>query len=473
MPAAPAKEGDGMNLDELQRQGITIHAPIDVLVTGGGTAGSVAAIAAAREGARTLLVEDLGFLGGTQTAALVTPQMPNVLAGEPLNAGIDLEIHRRLSALGESGRWKDGNPGWFNPEMLKHVLDDLVFEAGAAVSFFTRFEDVIMEDGRVAGIVVLTKSGRRALPASRIIDATGDGDVAAKAGVPFDSGDSATKRNQPFSVRFHLGNVDLARFAEYLEALGPADILREAEGSKVPLIHAAMTWDGNWPLAPVFKRAIADGVLRESDGNYFQLFTMAGRPGELAFNCPRISEDIDGTSVDCLSAAMRTGRLAIRRYVEFCRRYLPGCETAYLAFSAPMVGVRETRRIHGEYCLTTEDVLSARKFADAVARSNYPVDVHRNPGEKGGGLHKIKAGDWYEVPYRCLVPLQVENFLVAGRCLSASFEAQGSVRVQSNCRAMGQAAGLAAALSLRQGVSPRGLDGVALRRELVQRGARL
>jgi hypothetical protein len=200
---------------------------------------------------------------------------------------------------------------------------------------------------------------------------------------------------------------------------------------------------------------------------------MAGRPGELAFNCPRIAEHTDGTDIEHLSAAMRSGRRAIRRYVEFCRRYLPGCEQGYLVLSAPMVGVRETRRIMGEYVLTAEDVLAGRRFPDAVARSNYPIDIHRDPGEEGGGLRHLPPGTFYEIPYRCLVPRGVDNLLTAGRCLSASFAAQGSVRIQSNCRALGEAAGLAAALSLRQGVAPRALDGAMVRAELQARGGRL
>lgn len=452
---------------------IPIFRKVDVLVVGGGTAGAVAAIAAARAGVHTLVMEDLGFLGGTQTGALVTPQMPNLIHGEPLNGGIDLEIHRKMASKNESGSWKDGNPGWFNPEALKFLLDDLVEEAGASFMFFTRFEDVCMEGEKIAGIVASMKSGRQIILADRIIDATGDGDVAFKAGVPFESGDSKNKRNQPFSVRFQLGAVDLESFASFLESLGPADVFRTPLSGHVPLIHTAMVWGSGWPLEPLFKQAVEDGILLPSDGNYFQVFTMPGRPGEVAFNCPRISDNIDGTNPVHLSDAQRKGRKAIQRYVAFCRRYLPGFANAYLVLSAPMVGVRESRRILGEYYLTTEDVLSGKKFEDAIARSNYPIDIHRNPGEEGGGLIKLPQGSFYEIPYRCLVPQKVENLLIAGRCLSASFEAQGSVRIQSNCRAMGEAAGLAAALSIQANITPRKLDGKKLRKELILRGGRL
>jgi hypothetical protein len=247
----------------------------------------------------------------------------------------------------------------------------------------------------------------------------------------------------------------------------------EAEGTAVPLVHTAMVWGKGWTLEPLFRKAVGEGVLQESDGNYFQAFSMAGRPGEMAFNCPRIARDVDGTDPFHLTRAQVKGREITRRYVEFCRRYLPGFEDAYLVFTAPMVGVRESRRVRGEYYLTVEDVLGGRKFDDAVCRNNYPLDIHRDREDDKLKIIKLPPGEYHEVPYRCLVPLAVENLLVAGRCLSASFEAQSSVRIQSNCRAMGEAAAVAAAMSIRSGIPPRRVDGSALRGLLRAQGANL
>ena len=444
---------------------------VDVLVVGGGTAGAVAGIAAAREHVSALVVEQFGWLGGTQTGALVTPMMPNHIDGVPLNAGIDAEICDRLIALRQSGVWRDGNRGWFNPESLKYVLEQMSIEAGTELLYYTFVDEVIVEDGAVVGVVVTNKSGRARIRAKRVIDATGDADVAVKAGVPVEVGEAGTGKNQPFSVRFQLGNVDLPRLAAFLRSLGRHEVMDTAEGSDVPLVHTAMVWGGGWTLEPLFRQAVADGVLRESDGDYFQAFTMAGRPGELALNCPRITGEIDGTDAFHLTRAQIRGREITQRYLEFCRRYLPGCEDAYLVLTAPMVGVRESRRIRGEYYLTIDDVLGGRKFDDAICRNNYPLDIHRDPKDTKPSLVKLPPGEYHEVPYRCLVPLGVEQLLVAGRCLSAAFEAQSSVRIQPNCRAMGQAAALASAMSLRQGITPRALDGVALREALRARGA--
>lgn len=458
---------------EIESQHIPLLREVDILVVGGGTAGAVAGIAAAREGMQTLLVEQLGFLGGTQTGALVTPMMPNQVQGKPLNAGLDLEINRWLNAIHESGVWKDGNPGWFNPEALKYVLEKMSIEAGVELLYYTFFEDVIMEENRVQGVVVVNKAGRAAILAKRTIDCTGDADVAYRAGVPTDSGDPKTDLNQPFSVRFHLGNVNLKRLADFLKSLGPHDVMEEAEGSKVMLIHSAMVWGKGWTLEPIFRKAVEDGLLQKSDGNYFQFFSIPGRPGELAFNCPQISTEIDGTNPFHLSLAQIRGREIVQRYVNFCRKYIPGCEEAYLVFTASLVGVRESRRIRGEYYLTVEDVLGGKKFPDAIARNNYPLDIHCDQEDEKLKIVRLPEGVYHEIPYRCLVPVNVENLLVAGRCLSASFEAQSSVRIQTNCRAMGEAAAVACAMSIRQNIPPRNIDGRELRAKLIEKGANL
>jgi hypothetical protein len=247
----------------------------------------------------------------------------------------------------------------------------------------------------------------------------------------------------------------------------------EAEGSDVPLIHTAMVWGKGWTLEPLFRKAVSEGVLQESDGDYFQVFSMAGRPGELAFNCPRIVGDIDGSDPFHLTRAQIASRDMIRRYETFVKSYLPGFENAYVAFTAPMVGVRESRRIQGEYYLTVDDVVGGKKFDDAICRNNYPLDIHREESMNKLRVLRPPEGDYHEVPYRSLVPLGVEDLLVAGRCLSASFEAQSSIRIQTNCRAMGEAAAVASAMSLNRGLHPRQLNGRELRDELRRLGGSL
>ena len=458
---------------DIAGQNIPVIRSVDLLVVGGGTAGAVAAIAGAREKIRTLVVEQFGHLGGSQTGALVTPMMPNHIGQIPLNGGIDAEINTLLVAEGESGVWRDGNAGWFNPEMLKGTLERMAIGAGAELLYYSMVEDVVLDGSAVRGIVIANKAGRSAILAKRTIDCTGDADVAYRAGVPCESGHPSTGRNQPFSVRFHLGNVDLGRFGSFLKEFPRYDVLSEAKGSHVPLIHTAMVWGKGWPLEPIFRKGVDDGVLQESDGDYFQVFSIAGRPGELSFNCPRIRDDVNGTDPFHLTGAQVKGRAIIERYLRFARSYLAGCEDAYVVLAAPMVGVRESRRIRGEYYLTVEDVLGARKFEDAICRNNYPLDIHRDPKEDKGMVQRLPEGEYHEIPYRCLIPLERDDLLVAGRCLSASFEAQSSVRIQSNCRAMGEAAAVACAESLRRNIAPRALDGRTVRALLRERGGSL
>ena len=460
-------------LQSFLEQRIPIVQDVDIIVVGGGTAGAVAGVAAGREGLKSLVVEQFGFLGGSQTAALVTPMMPNQVDMIPLNGGIDFEINSRLIDLRESGVWKDGNRGWFNPETLKVVLEQMNLEAGTELLYYTYFEDVIMEGADVRGIVVVNKAGRGAILAKRTIDCTGDADVAFRADAPCEVGDPESGLNQAFSVRFNLGNVDLKRFADFLRSLGRHDVLENPEGSDIQLIHTAMVWNKGWTLEPLFRKGVEEGVLKESDGNYFQAFTMAGRPGELALNCPRISSDTSGADPFHLTMSQIKGRQIIQRYVSFFRKYLPGCENAYLVMTAPMVGVRESRRIRGEYYVTVDDVLGAKKFEDAILRNNYPLDVHSDKEKSQAQSGKLPPGEYHEVPYRSIVPLKVDQLLVAGRCLSASFLAQSSIRIQSNCRAMGEAAAVASALSIHKRLSPRQLDGIQLRKRLIEKGGKL
>ncbi|MEM2885199.1 MAG: FAD-dependent oxidoreductase [Thermoproteota archaeon] len=432
----------------------------DVLVVGGGTAGSVAAIAAARNGAETLVVEQFGFLGGSASAALVTPMMPNHVDGKPLCAGISEEIQERLAAEGEAVL--QGGTWWFNPEALKYVLEEMVLEAGARILYHACFSEPVLDGPRIAGAFFESVSKRIGISGKVVVDCTGDAAVAYRAGAPCVSGRAKDGANQAMSLRFLVGNVDLRRLAQFLNSLDPS------AGASPPLIHVAMAWNRGDKLQLVFEEAVRDGVLRREDGEYFQAFSVPGRPNEMAFNCPRIHGNMRPTDALHLTQAQIEGKRAISRLLKFLRRYVPGFEESYLVATAPLLGIREGRRIVGEYVLTAEDCASARKFDDAVARNRYPVDIHL-PGEKIG--EPLPPGEYHEIPYRCLLPKGVENLLVAGRCISATFEAQSAIRVQPPVRMVGEAAGTAAALCAKLGTTPRKLSGTLLRSVLRENGA--
>jgi len=456
---------ESIDLDEAKRM-VPIIADVDILVVGGGTAGSVAGIASARNGADTLIVEQMGFLGGTATAGLVYPMMPNHIRGKPLCAGISSEIQDRLAKADEGGKDFWGNDGWFNPEALKYVLEDMAVANGCRLLYHTFASTPILKSDAVRGVIIETKEGRRAVLSKITIDATGDADIAIKAGVPFESGRKEDGLCQPMSLRFMVGNIDLKRFAAFMTKIDPEREYR------LPWLECWMVPGRKDPLEAVFEGAIDDGVLERDDASYFQGFAAPGRPGEMGFNCPRIIGNLKGHSALDLTEAEVQGRKRILRYMRFFRKYLEGFENAYLSQTAALVGVRESRRILGEYVLTAEDYFQRRKFDDAVARNRYPIDIHLPQG--GTQLSKpFEEDEYHEIPYRCLVPLGVEDLLVAGRCLSATFEAQASVRIQPNMRAIGQAAGTAATICSKEGIKPRELDGKRLRAVLRSQGAYL
>jgi FAD dependent oxidoreductase len=443
----------------------------DVIVVGGGTAGAIAGISSARAGARTLVVEALGSLGGSGTNAQVTPLMRNVSSGQNLNRGITDDLKSRLIARGDGAVDSNKNDNWFNPEGMKFVLERMLVEAGGQILYHSQFVAPVVNDGRVSSIVVHNKDGLCRLEAKSFIDSTGDADLCVRAGVPFDAGDGDGV-HQSMSLRFILGGVNLERLCGFLAHHGQGQ-----ESAK--FMHFWMVWDKKSSLEPLFKQAVADGVLLERDGDYFQGFSVPGMPGCISFNCPRLDAEInDGADAWTLSRAQVDGKLAIDRLLHFCRRYLEGCEDSFIASYAPMVGVRETRRVRGEYLLTLEDILECKRFDDAICRNHYPVDIHTPRGkklvhERTGDYPYFKPDAFHEIPFRSIIPLGLENVLVPGRCASATFEAQSAIRVQQNCHSMGEAAGLAAAWMSSRGIGAKAVDGLELREALKAQGANL
>ncbi len=433
----------------------------EVLVVGGGPAGIAAAVASARQGARTLLIERYGFLGGTATAALVGPFMTSydIEGQDPIIEGIYKEIVDRMVDLGQAidpagvkgftayggyHRYGHEHVTPFDPEALKFVAQEMALEAGVALRFHTAFLDSLVEEGTIEGIICASKSGLEAFLAEVVIDTTGDGDVAARAGAPYSKGRPADGRLQPVSLFFRVGNVDDAAVQAYIDA------------------H---------PDDPGFVRLLEQA--REREGfthtkGHLTLFRTP-RPGEWWCNVSRV-HGVDGTEPAQLTRAEIEGRRQVLYLVDFMQGYVPGFDRCYLLDTGAQVGVRETRRIMGEYVLTADDVFAARRFPDAIARVSFPIDIHDVSG--GGGFFEgPRKGPYYTIPYRCLVPLQVENLLVAGRPISATHEAHGSLRVMPPCFATGQAAGTAAALALETDLPPRRVDVTLLRASLQQQGA--
>ncbi len=445
-------------------------APFDVLVVGGGNAGCAAALAAARNGARTLLVERYGFLGGTATASMVGPWMTFHSGEERIVGGIAQEIVERLVARGASpGHIHDASDYVptitpFDPEAHKALLFEMMGEAGVELLLHAYFLDALhAADGSVRGARFATVGGPREYVAALTIDATADAFVAASAGVALQQGD-ARGRVQPASLMFRLSHVDLAATAAYLRArpeqmrssLPPAERNAQALSAVAGLYEL---WDA------ARERGEVD-VPRE-----LVSFFISPYPDEVTVNMTRVV-DIDPLDPDDLTRAEVEARAQVTQLFDFFRKNVPGFERARIAATATQIGIRESRRIVGEYTLTRDDVLSGRTFSDAVARSAYPIDIH-NPSGSGTQTFRLPPGAAYEIPYRCLVPQRVDALLVAGRCISTTHEALASTRLTPTVMTLGQAAGTAAALAVRHGQQPRAVAPEELRARLERDGVDL
>lgn len=431
----------------------------DLIVTGGGSSGVAAAVSASNNGCSTLLIEKMGFLGGASTASLVTPMMRNMISpNENLTEGLYSEVLSRLSLSGDAATHEDGNPGWFNPEVMKCVLDDICYESKVKTLFDTVVTNVDTEKNKITSIKCFNKSGFSSFSSKYFVDATGDADIAAMAGVSFSLGDSENlclyelgclnekkHKHQAMSLRFIMSNVDIDLLADWLAEIDPDsgvfNISRSDNGQL--LLTTAHTWEErDWKLRPYLEQAIKDRLIENEDAAYFQLFSIPGQKTSVGFNCPRIYSEkpLDTLDMWDLSYAQRMGRKQILRIAEFSKKYLKGFEDAYISQIAPALGVRDSRRIDGRYKLTEEDIFNAKKFADPIAKSNYPVDIHSQ--EKGKSeLKSLSEHDYYEIPAESLIPKEINNLLVVGRSVSATFKAQASLRIQPNCWAMGETAG--------------------------------
>lgn len=450
---------------------IPVSYSAQVTVVGGGPAGVCAAIAAARNGAKVLLVESGNCLGGMATRGQVNPFMTcyDKDGENMIIRGLFEEIVKRLIKRGGAihpGKIPTGSAFTsyiivghkhvtpFDAEILKLVLDEMCHEAGIQVLFHTQFIAPVMENERITGLILATKAGLRMAKTELVIDCSGDADVAARAGVPCEMGDAASGRIQPATMFFRIGNVD----SKKLEA--DIDANRDNFFRKDSVNYRSLHWrvtearsNGDWHL-----NRVSIGIFR------------GVREDEWNINTSRIM-GVDGTDPDSVSLAEAEGRRQVEEIFSFLKKYVPGCEDAVLMSTAAHIGIRETRHIKGEYVLTTDDVLYGVIPDDAILMASNSVDVHGRFGPMSNEYVPLQKGDWYGVPYRCLVPLKVSNLLVAGRSISATSEAAGAIRVMPPCMALGQAAGTAAALALKSGVSVRDVDIPTLQSTLKKQGA--
>ncbi len=445
------------------------QAAFDVLVVGGGNAGCAAALAAARHGARTLLVERYGFLGGTATAAMVGPWMTFHSGEKRIVGGIAQEMVERLMAKGASpGHLPDSSDYVatitpFDPEVHKALLFEMMREAGVELLLHAYFLSAELAEKSVTGAEFATIGGTRRYRASVVVDATADALVADSAGVPTQQGDERG-RVQPATLIFRISHVDLTELAAYLRE-HPEELRTSLSPSQItaPALTAVAGLHSLW------KQAREDGLVHVP--RELVSFFISPYPDEVTVNMTRVV-DVDPLDPDDLTRAEIESRLQAMELFEFFRDRVPGFRNARIAATGTQVGIRESRRIVGRYTLTRDDVLQGRRFEDAVARSAYPIDLH-NPSGSGTTTHRLAPGDSYEIPYRCLLPVNREQLLVAGRCISTTHEALASTRLTPTVMTLGQAAGTAAALACERRALAGAVDVGELRALLVRDGVPL
>lgn len=436
----------------------------DVVVAGGGTAGVVAAIACARSGAKTLIIERWGHLGGTAVYGIPFLGIFDC-NNKKVNAGIPEEFIARLQKEGGSigytfgANWADNKHAFsltpFEPETYKYVAQEMVLESGSEILFHTYIADVVMDNDVVKGIKVFNKSGCYEISAKVFVDCTGDADLAYRSGAPMQEKTSM----QNVSMLFKMGNVDLDRFTQALQS------------------NSTVKGWGEWHT-----RVITGEKLNNSQPSTIHIaghfsfknnkqttFTAVSLTnGEVYINATR-TININGSDAFELSKAEILERRNVNNIVKMLIDEIPGFENSHLLSTSP-VGIRESRNIIGEYVLTKDDVVSGRVFEDSIAKGAYPIDIHDPKGGKTQFTF-ISGGGSYGIPYRCLVPKNIDGLLVAGRCLSATHEAVGTARIMGAVMSQGEAAGTAAALAVKTCTIPRDIDEKQLQALLRSNGA--
>lgn len=415
----------------------------DLIVCGGGFAGCGAALAAAREGLSVLIVDKANCLGGAACTNLVNPFMPNSTRvtdengnkhKKELSGGIFLEIVEKLDQMGAY----DAKREVFHDEYLKIILNRMMTEAGVDLLFHSYISSVSCTDGEIKNITIATKSGEMVLEADWFIDATGDADIAYYAGFPTQLGREADSLCQPMTLCFRVANVDMEKYIADHKNANEKYMKLKAEG-KIKNVRENL----------LIFRTMVDGMLH--------------------FNSTRIVKHNPVDAIEVTKAEIEV-REQVFELFEFMKQNCDGFQNAQIVSTASEIGVRESRMIVGDFVLNEQHLLDCEKFSDAIAASNYEIDIH-NPEGSGTSHYFFPEGSYYTIPYRALIPKNSKNLLVAGRCLSSTHEAQASYRIMPVCCCVGQAAGTAVAIAEKSGKTVSEIDIKELQNLLRKNGA--
>lgn len=443
---------------------LSVRKETDVLVVGGGPSGLIAAQAAAEDGLSVTLIESRSFVGGNMTIGLPVLGFLGQ-KGNQIIKGLPQKFIDRLKKINAASEHRSCplhmSLTLVEPEAVKTAGLELLVESNVDVLFYTFFSDVIMEGDELKGVIVESKAGREVILAKVVIDCSGDADVAYRAGVPCEYGNEQGGV-QPPTLMFCLGGVDTEKLR--------LSIAEESRTYLTDFIPAEYFGQNNQfivvGLRSLIQQAQQEGITLPVERT---ILITGLRKGEIWVNMSRVN-GVNGTDPSSLTYGEIEGRKQVKDIQEYLIRYVPGFEDAYFLKTAPFLGIRETRRIVGQYVMNQEDVLGCAHFDDAIAVASYPLDIHH---PEGGGCTLTWCGDCYDIPYRSLVPQKVKNLLVAGRAISTTHEAMSAIRVMAPCMAMGEAAGRAAKRAVRAGVTPGDINVKSLQDELVSSGAYL
>ena len=441
--ASAAEDAEGDTVEYAGKK-IPVLYDMDVCVIGGGPAGTAAAISAARGGALTVLVERGVALGGLAVLGCVYPFM-DTLAPDSDTPYV-AEVKKRLREHGIEPHDGVTEQTWHNPEILALIYDEMCEESGVNVLYQAVLVDVLKSGSSISACVVQTIEGLAAIRANIFVDGTGDAFLARAAGVPYEKGYEKTGSNQPLSFRFEMGGIDIKRLYQY----DAVELKDDWCKSKPPYfeIAEAMHRKQRYVLEEFMAKGVESGELTQEEAEYMQAFTIIGKTGVMSMNCPEIPVRFRATDPLSYSKAVAFGRKMMRHIADYMVKHMPGFEHAYISREATMLGARESWRIRGKYYLVEDDYHKQSRFPDAVCRTAWYIDAH---GENVS--EKLPKGGFYEIPYRSLICDEVPNLLTTGRCISASFILQASMRIQPTCMSIGEAAGVAAAWGLAHGTS--------------------
>lgn len=457
-----------MGFIEEEKKSLPVYATPEVLVVGAGPAGIGAAIAAARNGAKVLLLERYGFLGGNLTIAMVNPMFTfHDIKGRQVIKGIAGELVDRLVELKSSQghvtdlTFDNASMTPFDPEGMKYLLFEMVKEAGVELLLHSWAVGVVKDDAKVTGVIIENKSGRQVICPQYIIDCSADADIAAMSKAPFVKGRKEDGAMQPVTLFFRIGGIDMTALRIWMK--NNRDLLKDAPTDEEIDSSEAIAFLG---LKALVKKGMEEGEFPKEAAPRI-LFYQLPMEGQIAVNATRL-QGIDGTNASDLTKAEIETRVQAWEIHKFLQKHVGGFEGSYIVDTGVQVGIRETRHIIGDYELTEQDVLSNQAFEDGIACGTFAIDIHPPEGEQQVFTGSGKAV--YEIPYRCLIPQGLDNVLVAGRAISATHNAFGSARVMATCMGIGQGAGVAMASLVESQQTTRDVNVHSVREKLLEQG---